>query len=120
MRKRTKIICTMGPATDNEAVLGALMDHGMDVARFNFSHGDHEEQHNRFELLKKVREAKNLPIAALLDTKGPEIRTGLLKDGLKNVTLTAGQESRRRDHHTEANPLGVGALIRISGNGLGE
>ena len=92
MRKRTKIICTMGPATDNEAVLGALMDHGMDVARFNFSHGDHEEQHNRFELLKKVREAKNLPIAALLDTKGPEIRTGLLKDGMKNVTLTAGQK----------------------------
>ena len=53
MMKRTKIICTLGPATDNEEVLGALMDHGMDVARFNFSHGSHEEQKTRFELLKK-------------------------------------------------------------------
>ena len=92
MMKRTKIICTLGPATDSEEVLGALMDHGMDVARFNFSHGNHEEQHARFELLKKVREEKNLPIASLLDTKGPEIRTGLLKDGAKNVTLVSGQK----------------------------
>lgn len=90
--KRTKIICTLGPATDSEKVLGDLMDHGMDVARFNFSHGTHEEQKTRLELLKKVREAKNKPVAALLDTKGPEIRTGLLKDGAKSVTLTAGQE----------------------------
>ncbi|MCI8403124.1 MAG: pyruvate kinase [Lachnospiraceae bacterium] len=90
--KRTKIICTLGPATDNEKVLGALMDHGMDVARFNFSHGTHEEQKTRLELLKKVREEKNIPVAALLDTKGPEIRTGLLKDGVKSVTLVAGEE----------------------------
>ncbi len=90
--KRTKIICTLGPATDNEKVLGALIDHGMDVARFNFSHGNHEEQKARLELLKRVREEKNVPVAALLDTKGPEIRTGLLKDGAKSVTLTAGQD----------------------------
>lgn len=68
------------------------MDRGLDVARFNFSHGTHEEQKARLELLKKVREEKNMPIAALPDTKGPEIRTGLLKNGEKNVTLTAGQE----------------------------
>ena len=90
--KRTKIICTLGPATDNETVIGALIDHGMDVARFNFSHGTHEEQKARLELLKQVREEKNVPVAALLDTKGPEIRTGLLKDGARSVTLTAGQE----------------------------
>lgn len=90
--KRTKIICTLGPTTDHEDVLGKLMERGMDIARFNFSHGTHEEQKERLELLKRVREAKNLPIAALLDTKGPEIRTGLLRDGVKSVTLEAGQE----------------------------
>jgi len=64
---------------------------GMDIARFNFSHGDHEEQKARLEQLKSVRDELDLPIAALLDTKGPEIRTGLLKDG-KKVVLTEGQE----------------------------
>ncbi len=90
--KRTKIICTLGPATDSEEVMGELIDHGMDVARFNFSHGSYEEHKGRLELLKKVREAKNVPVAALLDTKGPEIRTGMLKDGAKNVTLETGQK----------------------------
>ena len=79
--KKTKIICTMGPNADNRDTLKQLALHGMDVARFNFSHGDHEEQKGRLELLKSVREELDLPIAALLDTKGPEIRTGLLKDG---------------------------------------
>lgn len=90
--KRTKIICTLGPATDTEAMIGALIDNGMDVARFNFSHGDHKEQKARFEMLKRVRESKNTPIAALLDTKGPEIRTGLFRDGIKKITLQAGNE----------------------------
>ena len=62
-----------------------------DVARFNFSHGDHEEQKIRMDLLKKVRKELKLPIAILLDTKGPEIRTGLLKDG-KKVSLEQGKE----------------------------
>lgn len=88
--KRTKIICTMGPNTDNRELMTALASNGMDIARFNFSHGDYEEQRNRLNLLKSVREELGLPIAALLDTKGPEIRTGLLKDE-KKVTLTAGQ-----------------------------
>lgn len=87
--KKTKIICTMGPNADNRDLLMKLALHGMDVARFNFSHGDYEEQKNRLELLKSVREELGLPIAALLDTKGPEIRTGLLKDG-KKVILTEG------------------------------
>ncbi len=89
--KRTKIVCTLGPATDSEEILGALIDRGMDVARFNFSHGNHEEQKARLELLKKVREEKKVPVAALLDTKGPEIRTGLFQDDVKKVTLTEGQ-----------------------------
>ena len=69
--KRTKIICTMGPNTDNEELMRKLMKAGMDIARFNFSHGDHEEQKARMDLLKKVRKEQKLPISILLDTKGP-------------------------------------------------
>ncbi len=88
--KRTKIVCTMGPNTSDRALMKALAENGMDVARFNFSHGDYEEQKDRLDLLKSVREELDLPIAALLDTKGPEIRTGLLKDG-KKVVLKEGE-----------------------------
>lgn len=88
--KKTKIICTMGPNTNDRNVMKALAENGMDIARFNFSHGDHEEQKERLAMLRSVSEEVGLPIAALLDTKGPEIRTGLLKDGNK-VTLVAGQ-----------------------------
>ena len=80
----------MGPATDDDAVLKQLMQEGMDIARLNFSHGDHEEQLGRIKRIKKFREELNLPIAILLDTKGPEIRTGVLKDG-KKVQLEAGE-----------------------------
>ena len=78
--KKTKIICTMGPNTNDRELIKSLALVGMDVARFNFSHGDHEEQAGRFALVKSVREELNIPIATLLDTKGPEIRTGDLKD----------------------------------------
>lgn len=88
--KKTKIICTMGPNTADKGVMMELAKNGMDVARFNFSHGDYNEQLGRLELLKQVRKELDIPVAALLDTKGPEIRTGLLKDG-KKVTLTEGQ-----------------------------
>ena len=87
--KKTKIICTMGPNTNNEEMMRALVQNGMDIARFNFSHGDYEEQKMRMDLLKKVREEEKKPIAILLDTKGPEIRTGALKDG-KKVMLESG------------------------------
>lgn len=88
--KKTKIICTMGPNTGNRELLKSLAENGMDIARFNFSHGDYEEQKGRLDLLKSIREELDLPIAALLDTKGPEIRTGLLKDE-KKVTLVDNQ-----------------------------
>ena len=89
--KKTKIICTMGPNADKRETLKALVENGMDVARFNFSHGDHEEQKARFDLLKSVRDEMKKPIAILLDTKGPEIRTGLLENGGK-VVLKEGEE----------------------------
>lgn len=72
--RKTKIICTLGPATDRGNVLEQLIKEGMNVARFNFSHGDHEEQRGRIEKLRSLREKCGQPVAALLDTKGPEIR----------------------------------------------
>jgi pyruvate kinase len=89
--KKTKIICTMGPNANDREILKGLIDNGMDVARFNFSHGDYEEQKGRFDLLKELRAEAKKPIALLLDTKGPEIRTGELKDDCK-VTLVEGNE----------------------------
>ena len=79
--KKTKIICTLGPASYNEKVLSEMIDAGMNVARLNFSHGTHEEHAKKIEMIKKVRERKNVPIPIMLDTKGPEFRIKTLKDG---------------------------------------
>lgn len=89
--KKTKIICTMGPNTNDAGLMRRLIQNGMDIARFNFSHGDHEEQKSRMDMLKKIREEEKKPVAILLDTKGPEIRTGVLKGG-KKVSLDAGDK----------------------------
>lgn len=89
--RKTKIVCTMGPNTDNKDIMEALVKNGMNVARFNFSHGDYEEQRNRMNLLKRVREEQGKPVAILLDTKGPEIRTGVLENG-KKVMLSEGAD----------------------------
>ncbi|MBQ8625592.1 MAG: pyruvate kinase [Agathobacter sp.] len=89
--KKTKIVCTMGPNADNEQVMRTLVREGMDIARFNFSHGTHEEQQERMNKLKKIRLEEGKHIAILLDTKGPEIRTSVLKDS-KKVQLVEGSE----------------------------
>jgi len=81
----------MGPNTNDRELIKQLALNGMDIARFNFSHGDHEEQLGRIKRIKKFREELNLPIAILLDTKGPEIRTGLLETD-DDVELVTGQE----------------------------
>ena len=88
--KKTKVVCTMGPNTNDRELMRKLIQNGMDVARFNFSHGDHEEHKGRMDLLKQLREEEHANTAILLDTKGPEIRTGVLKDG-KKVMLETGQ-----------------------------
>ncbi len=87
--RKTKIICTIGPASESEERLRELMLAGMNVARFNFSHGTHEEQRVKLERVKKVREELNLPVATLLDTKGPEIRLRDFEGG--RVELISGQ-----------------------------
>ncbi len=88
--RKTKIICTLGPSTDKDGVLKQLMTEGMNVARFNFSHGTHEEQGERLKKVQTLREELNLPVATLLDTKGPEIRLRDIKDG--KAQLEAGQK----------------------------
>lgn len=88
--KKTKIVCTMGPNTNDKTLMKKLVEAGMDIARFNFSHGNHEEQKIRMDMLKEIRQETGLPVAILLDTKGPEIRTGVLEGGNK-VLLEAGQ-----------------------------
>ena len=87
--RKTKIICTLGPSTDKDGVLRELIANGMNVARFNFSHGSHEEHKGRLDLLKSLREELGKPVAALLDTKGPEIRLKDFKTGTE--MLEAGQ-----------------------------
>ena len=87
--RKTKIVCTLGPSTDDENVLRQLMLEGMSVARMNFSHGSHEEQKKRLDMVKKLREELELPVAALLDTKGPEIRIGDIEGG--KAELKKGQ-----------------------------
>ena len=87
--RKTKIICTIGPASESEEKLKELMLAGMNVARFNFSHGTHEEQRIKFERVDKVRKELNLPVATLMDTKGPEIRLRDFEGG--KAELVAGQ-----------------------------
>ncbi|MEC9488431.1 MAG: pyruvate kinase [Halanaerobium sp.] len=87
--RRTKIVCTIGPASEDRETLAKLLEAGMNVARLNFSHGDHEEHLRRVKLLREVSADMGIPVALMLDTKGPEIRTGILEEP---VILEQGQE----------------------------
>lgn len=96
--RKTKIVCTLGPATDKDNVLEELIKNGLNVARCNFSHGSHEEHLGRMNKVKELREKCNKPVAILLDTKGPEIRTGNFENGKVHVfsgqtfTLVGGEK----------------------------
>ena len=89
--KRTKIVCTMGPATESDEVLRELIKNGMNVARFNFSHGSHAYHRQNIERVRSISEELGIPVAIMLDTKGPEVRTGLLEGGQK-VTVNTGDK----------------------------
>ena len=88
--RKTKIVCTMGPSTDKPGILRQLLENGMNVARFNFSHGDYEEHAGRYRMLRSLAQELDLPVAAMLDTKGPEIRLGTFANGTEK--LVAGQK----------------------------
>ena len=79
--KKTKIVCTIGPASSTKAMLSKMADVGMNVARLNFSHGSYEDHKQKIELIKEVREEKNIPLPILLDTKGPEVRIKTFENG---------------------------------------
>lgn len=87
--KRTKIVCTLGPATDSPEILESLLQNGMNVARFNFSHGSHTDHRQRIAGIRAASKATGIPVAIMLDTKGPEMRIGSFKNG--KVTLKKGQ-----------------------------
>src|SRR6516164_10361972 len=89
-RRRAKIICTIGPASESEEIMRDLMLRGMDVARLNFSHGTHQEHLQRIRRLRAVARELGRPICILQDLQGPKIRTGRLKDGLA-ITVVSGQ-----------------------------
>ena len=89
--KKTKIICTLGPATDNPQILEKMILSGMNVARFNFSHGAYEDHEKRLKEVIAVREKLNAPVATLLDTKGPEVRLGDFENP-DGVTINEGDK----------------------------
>lgn len=87
--KKTKIVCTIGPSTDAPGVLEQMLQAGMNVARFNFSHGSYDEHTKRMEAVRAASKKTGIPVALMLDTKGPEIRLGHFKEG--KVMLEAGK-----------------------------
>ena len=89
--KRTKIICTIGPASESKEMLASLMETGMNICRLNFSHGDYEEHGNRIDNIREVGDKLGKNIAILLDTKGPEVRCGDFKNG--SETYEKGNEA---------------------------
>ena len=91
MNKKTKIVCTIGPASQSIETLVQLLQNGMNVARLNFSHGTHEEHAGRIVNIRKASQLTGIPVAIMLDTKGPEVRTGMLENG--SIQLEAGQET---------------------------
>ena len=86
--RKTKIICTIGPASENPEVFREMCLKGLNVARLNFSHGTHEEHQKKIDMIKAVREELKLPVAIMLDTKGPEYRIGTFQNG--KITLRDG------------------------------
>ena len=100
--RKTKIVCTIGPASESEEMLEKLMNAGMNVARLNFSHGSHEEHKARIDTIRKVAKRLNKTIGLLLDTKGPEIRTHNMKDGV--IVLEKGKEVTVSVNEVEGTP----------------
>ena len=108
--RKTKIICTLGPASEDPKILRSLLENGANVIRLNFSHGNYDEHGRRIALVKEIREALDLPVAILLDTKGPEIRIGKFKEG--KVQLTEGQKFILTTEDIEGDETRVSVLFK--------
>ena len=109
--RKTKIICTIGPACESEEMLIKLCLAGMNVARLNFSHGTHEEHLDRINTIKKVRDSWICPIAIMLDTKGPEYRIGTFKNG--KINLKDGDQFTFTTEKVEGDEIRSPSAIRI-------
>ena len=112
--KKTKIICTIGPTSENKATLCKMADAGMDIVRLNFSHGTHPEFEKRIAVIKEVREEKGLPLPILLDTKGPELRIKTFENG--KITLNEGDPFT----FTTEDVIGHESIVSVSYKGLCE
>ena len=110
--RKTKIICTIGPSSEDPAIFKAMCLAGLNVARLNFSHGTHEEHQKKIDMIKQVREKLNLPIAIMLDTKGPEYRIKTFKDG--KITLRDGDKFT----FTTRDIVGDKEIVSVSYKGL--
>ena len=124
---KTKIVCTLGPASNSTEMIEKMARAGMNVARLNFSHGTHEEQRGKYERFVKVREELGLPVAALIDTKGPEIRVGNFKNGAVQsvVTQNGVSEMSLRDREVlekiiRENTFGVDTNLEIVCSSCGQ
>ena len=126
--RKTKIVCTIGPASSSEEILEKMCLAGMNVARLNFSHGTHEEHLQRINLIKKVRDKLKLPIAIMLDTKGPEYRIKTFENGkidlkeddiftFTTLDCIGNNEKVSVSYENLANELNVGDIILLN-NGL--
>ena len=107
--RRTKIICTLGPSSSDPVTVGKMLDAGMNVARLNFSHGTHESHRKYIDMIKEIRQQRGCPLAIMLDTKGPEIRTGAIKEG--TVKLKNGQEFVLTSRQVEGNAQEVSMTL---------
>ena len=106
--RKTKIICTVGPSTDEDSIMRNMMLAGMNLARFNFSHSSYEEHQKRFEQVKRIREELELPIATILDTKGPEVRIGKFENGKENLSSGGTFTLTTKD------VIGTNAMVSVS------
>ena len=113
--RKTKIVCTIGPASSDPQVFADMCRAGLNVARLNFSHGTHEEQQKKIDMIKAVREELGLPIAIMLDTKGPEYRIGTFQNG--PFTIADGAEFT---FTTRKNVKGDASIVSVSYPGLAD
>ncbi len=110
--RKTKIICTIGPSSEDPEIFKAMCHAGLNVARLNFSHGSHEEHQKKIDMIKHVRESLNLPIAIMLDTKGPEYRIKTFKEG--KITLKDGDSFT----FTTRDIVGDNTIVSVNYSGL--